>query len=214
MFLLLTPDNREQYIPHIKSMHKLRHQVFIDELKWPLGAIQSIDGMEFDQFDTTDAYYIIRLNDLGEVDACARLIPTTQPNLLCDVFPDLIQKIEKPCSDDVWEVSRFCAAKNSAPKNIVGQLVAAMLEFGLQVGMKNYVSVSDIRIEPLLRRYGWSPERISEPKNTGTDYAAGEIYPVTPHELANVRAKTSLTTPLLANLAEMQLVKLPSREAA
>lgn len=207
MFMMITPDNRDQHIEVIKSMHRLRHKVFVEELKWPLGAIQSIEGMEFDQFDTSDSYYVVRVSDSGEVDACARLIPTSAPNLLCDVFPDLIQNIKKPCSDDIWEISRFCAARGTAPRNIVGQLVAAMLEFALSIGMRRYVSVSDIRIEPILRRYGWNPERIGEPKNTGTDMAAGEIYPISNECLAQVRAKTGLVGQLVTNLPKLQLTK-------
>lgn len=50
----------------------------------------------------------------------------------------------KPCSPLVWETSRFCADRQTAPANIVGQLVGSMLEFGVAKGLTNYVSVSDI----------------------------------------------------------------------
>lgn len=204
MFMMITPDNRAQHIELVKSMHKLRHKIFIDELKWPLGPIKSIDGMEFDQFDTADTYYLVRVSGAGEVDACARLMPTSIPNLLCDVFPDLIQNIKKPCSDDIWEISRFCAARETAPKNIVGQLVAGMLEFALSNGIRRYVSMSDIRIEPVLRRYGWDPQRLGAPINTGTDTAAGEIYPIGVDTLAKVRNKTGLISQLVVNLPELK----------
>jgi acyl homoserine lactone synthase len=138
------------------------------------------------------------VNEDGDVDACSRLLPTNGPYLLGDVFGDLIQDIEKPHSPLVWETSRFCADRRTAPKNIVGQLVAAMLEFGLAHEITNYVSVSDIRIEPLLHRSGWHPQRIGEPKFTGTDMAAGELFEVSETALEEVRNKSGISGTLLS----------------
>jgi acyl homoserine lactone synthase len=178
-------------------MHRLRHRVFIDQLKWPLGAIRSVDGMEFDQFDNDNAHYIVRLNGNGDVDACTRLMPTTVPYLLGDVFSDLVQARPVPRCPRIWETSRFCADPATAPRNIVGQLVAAMLELALENGVTNYVSVSDIRIEPVLRRHGWPPQRLGEPRPTATDIAAGEIFEVSEAALERVRAKSGIPGPLL-----------------
>ena len=197
MFKVLSAANMQECADEFASMHRLRHRVFIEELKWPVGFIRSVSGMEFDQFDIPFAHYIVRLNSEGQVDACTRLLPTTGPYLLGDVFSHLIQTIERPNSPAIWETTRFCADRRSAPKNIVGQLVAAMIEFGLAHGITNYVSVSDIRIEPLLRRHGWVPERISKPWATGTDMAAGELFEVSWPMLEKVRIKSSIDGPLL-----------------
>lgn len=198
MFKVLSAANMQECSDDFASMHRLRHRVFIEELKWPVGAIRSVNGMEFDQFDTPFAHYIVRLNGEGQVDACTRLLPTTGPYLLGDVFGHLIQTIDRPSSHAIWETTRFCADRRTAPKNIVGQLVAAMIEFGLAHGISNYVSVSDIRIEPLLRRHGWEPERISEPWATGTDTAAGERFEVSWSMLEKVRSKSGIDGPLLS----------------
>jgi acyl homoserine lactone synthase len=197
MFKVLSADNLPECPELFQSMHRLRHKVFVEELKWPLGAIRSVRGMEYDQFDIQTAHYIVRINDNSEVDACTRLLPTDGPYLLGDVFEDLVKTIPRPNSPVIWETTRFCADKASAPKNIVGLLVAAMLEFGLSRGIRNYVSVSDIRIEPLLKRYGWYPQRIGEPRSTGTDTAVGEIFQVSQAALDEVRRKTGISGPLL-----------------
>lgn len=199
MFLLINQSNREKFRWEISSMHRLRYRIFVEELKWNSPSIQVVDGMEFDQFDLESAHYIVRLNEEGEVDACTRLLPTDGPYLLGDVFPDLVEVMPIPHNNHTWETSRFCADRRTAPKNIVGLLVAAMLEFGLSVDMQNYVSISDIRIEPLLKRHGWNPVRLGEPKFTGTDYAAGEIFEVSMEALNSVRAKSGITHPLLFN---------------
>lgn len=177
-------------------MHRLRHRVFLDELKWPLGPIRSEAGMEYDQFDVPEAHYIVRLNDAGEVDACCRLLPTEGPYLLKDVFPDLVESGVPPQRPDIWEVSRFAADNRTAPRNIVGQLVTAMLEVGLRHGLEHFVSVSDIRIEPLLRRAGWPPRRLGLTRATTTDTVAAEIFEVSQRALDEVRSKSGIDHPL------------------
>lgn len=169
-------------------MHRLRHRIFVEQLKWPLGPIQSVNGLEYDQFDTPSAHYIVHLNKAAEVDACARLLSTEGPNLLSDVFPDLVAGII-PKRADTWEISRFCSDATSAPKNILGLLLAVVLEYGLANDVKHYVSVSDIRIEPLLRRAGWCPVRLGGTLQTTTETVAAEHFVVSPSVLQRVREK-------------------------
>ena len=70
-----------------QSMHEDRKQVFVDKLQWDL----SHDGLcEQDQYDTTDAQYLILADGktsehLGSV----RLLPTTRGHILGEVFPFL-----------------------------------------------------------------------------------------------------------------------------
>lgn len=197
MFLHIPPEHHRRYRRELASMHRLRHKIFIDQLHWPLGPIRSIDGMEYDQFDGPDAHYIVRINDEGVVDACCRLLSTEGPYLLADIFPDLIESGVPPRARDIWEVSRFAADTDTTPRNIVGQLVAAMLEVGTAHGLRHYVSVSDIRIEPLLRRAGWPPTRMGKTRQTTTDTVAAEIYEVSLPALHQVRLKSGIEQPLL-----------------
>lgn len=179
-------------------MHQLRHRVFVEQLQWPTdGPIMAVDGMEYDQFDNADARYVVRINDAGEVDACARLLPTTGHYLLAEVYPELLGAHPIPRADDVWEISRLAADNTTAPRNILGQLIAVMLEYGLEQGLRNYVSVSDIRIEPLSRRAGWEITRLGPTTDTGTDTAAAEIYRVSHEDLAAVRQKSRIRCALM-----------------
>lgn len=181
------------------SMHRLRHKIFIEEQSWPLGDICSLCGMERDDFDVPSATYIVRVNGQGDVDACMRLLPTSGPYLLGIKFGDLIQKIPKPNSPWIWEVSRLCAERNAAAS---GQLMAAMLEFGLASGITNYVSVCDVRVESALRRCGSVVSRIGEPRQCGGDLIVGVIFKVSEAILHDVRRKSGISGPLLAIVSE------------
>ncbi|UUZ50691.1 hypothetical protein LP420_13640 [Massilia sp. B-10] len=75
-------------------------------MKWDL---KTSDGLELDQFDRPDTLYMVSQDELGQVNGCARLLPTSQPYLLGEVFPELMNGLPVPCSPDVWELSRFAA---------------------------------------------------------------------------------------------------------
>jgi acyl homoserine lactone synthase len=208
MFKILSDGNRGTGRGLFASMHRLRHKIFIEERSWPLGEISSLCGMERDDFDIPSARYIVRVNGKGDVDACMRLLPTSGPYLLGMKFGDLIQKIAKPNSPRIWEMSRFCADRN-APANVPGQLMAAMLEFGLANGVTNYVSVSDVRMEPALRRCGSVFSRMGEPRECRGDVIAGVIFKVSEAILQDVRRKSGISGPLLAFGSEARSLQEP-----
>ena len=70
-----------------------RHKVFVEQLGWQL---QAIDNAEQDQFDRCDTIYVATRDKQGNISGCARLLPTTQPYLLGDVFPQLLNGMPHP----------------------------------------------------------------------------------------------------------------------
>ena len=116
----------------LRGMFAARKQVFIDQLKWDLPVL---DGrFELDQFDTPDARYLILLDpdDLRHR-ASARLLPTTAPHLLGDIYPHLCAD-GAPTSKGVWEISRFCLDPAQTPverRDARNQLVTALADYAL-----------------------------------------------------------------------------------
>jgi len=173
--------------------------VFRERLGWD---VPVVNGLEIDQFDLPEAHYLVHYASDGRVNACTRLLPTVGPYLLADVFPELVDDA-LPRERYVWESTRFCADQATAPANIAAILMAGMLEFGLYAGLRAYVSVSDIRMEPIMRRAGWNPVRLGGTVETGTDTAAAEWLEVSPAYLARVRDRAGATGPVIANLGEL-----------
>ncbi len=92
-----------------------RKHIFLDDLGWH---VSEADGMEFDQYDTPQARWVI-LHQFGEVIAGVRMLPTTaacgiysymlrdaQLGLLADIPTDILF-FEAPVEHNVWEASRF-----------------------------------------------------------------------------------------------------------
>lgn len=141
----------------MRAMFAARKQVFIDLLKWDLPVL---DGrFEIDQFDNPDARYLILLDphDLRHR-ASARLLPTTAPHLLGDLYPHLCPD-GAPSGDRIWEISRFCldpeqtAAERRGARN---QLVSALADHAHQHGITEYVGIAEARWYAKISGFGWS----------------------------------------------------------
>lgn len=105
-----------------------RYQVFVERLGWPL---HTENGMESDQFDHPDTIYVVSQDEQGEITGCARLLPTTGPYLLGEVFPQLLNGLPLPCSPDIWELSRFAtgyrSGSSTSTKMTAEQLTRSLL---------------------------------------------------------------------------------------
>jgi acyl homoserine lactone synthase len=146
-----------------------RYRVFVDTLKWNL---KTENGMELDQFDGVDTVYVVSQDDDGMLTGVARLLPTSQPYLLRDVFPQLLNGLPPPCSADVWELSRFAAMDfNNGAMTPQGQmsspiaieLLRAAISCAAARNAKRLITVSPIGVERLMRRAGFYSHRAGPP---------------------------------------------------
>ncbi len=126
----------------LPSAHRLRHRIFIGRQKY---AVPSHRGMEWDQFDTPAAVYMLWRDEAMCVRAIARLIPTSQPYMIQQLWPELVRSGEMPSGDDVWEVTRFGIDRDLDSERrgrVFGELFCAFGEFGLKTGISAYIFVT------------------------------------------------------------------------
>jgi len=156
------------------ELFKYRYNVFIETLGWELDTPKD---MEVDKFDHDETLYVVAKSNEGDVVGCARLLPTTEPYLLEEVFPELLNGQAAPKSPDVWEISRFTNLVSSQNETgmTVGnggqisemsftELLQAAIQCAKKQGAKRLISVSPIGIERLLRKAGINGNRIGPPK--------------------------------------------------
>lgn len=161
-----------------RQMHMLRTEVFAKRLGWDVHVTP--DGLEIDEFDALpSAHYIIAKGPEGSVDACWRLLPTLGPNMLRDVFPQLLHGLPVPAAADVWELSRFALATDrlagdeSAGNHQIGfgelsvALMAESTRFAQANGIARYVTVTTAAIERMLKKQGVNVHRIGPPVRIG-----------------------------------------------
>ena len=97
--------------PLMDSMYRLRCAVFHERLHW---RVRAEHGREHDWFDLIGPQYVIAHEDPARALGCCRLLPTTGPNMLRDIFPYLLEDGPPPNAPEIWEVSRFAVAHDAA----------------------------------------------------------------------------------------------------
>jgi N-acyl-L-homoserine lactone synthetase len=182
MMQLITPDNYAQFTDALADMHRLRFRVFKERLDW---AVNAENGMERDRFDALEpAYLLYRRND-DQIHGCVRLLPTIGPTMLRDVFPQLLGGNPCPSDPKIWESSRFALDLSpEMPRSESGlaratfELFAGMIEFGLSRTLTGIVTVTDLRMERILRRANWPLERLGDAGMIGATQAVAGILEV------------------------------------
>jgi N-acyl-L-homoserine lactone synthetase len=154
-------------------MAHYRHRVFVEHLGWPLVAT---DGIESDQFDRPDTVYVAVEDEQGRIAGCARLLPTTQPYLLAEVFPQLLNGLSAPRDPRIWELSRFASVDFNQPavtplaqfsSSATALLLRAAMHCALSLGAARLITVSPMGIERLIRRLGVTWQRAGPPMRIG-----------------------------------------------
>jgi len=158
----------------LEGMFRLRHEVFKERLAWDVG---SRAGKERDIFDDLDPVYIV-CEDEGEVLGSWRLLPTTGPYMLQDVFPELLHGQPAPNAPDVWEISRFAVSKRVLGNESLGTinkvtnlLLDQLFAFAAARKISRIVAVSDVRFERILKRAGLLTQRFGQPLQVGVTRA-------------------------------------------
>lgn len=151
-----------------EELGRYRYRVFIEKLGWKL---DTPNGLERDQFDLVDTVHVIARDDGGIV-GCARLLPTTGPYLLGEVFPQLMNGAPPPCSSETWELSRFAVVDlngqrtdviSQAPSTLAVEILRVAAEYVARMGGKRMITVSPLAMERLLRKTGFHTHRAGPP---------------------------------------------------
>lgn len=89
MIVIINGSERDRYRGLINDMHRQRARVFKDRLGWD---VEVRDGMEVDWLDDENPLYLISVDDeTGRLRGSLRLLPTTGPNMLRDIFRNCSQ---------------------------------------------------------------------------------------------------------------------------
>lgn len=196
-------DNRQfgHHLNLLTEMYRLRRRVFKDRLDW---AVSVSGDLELDVYDALNPTYLLVMSDEGNLVGGVRLLPTTGPTMLADTFPALLGGQETPRSEKILESSRFCVDTKLASElaeNGLNRatfiLFAAMIEGARAVNAESIVTVTDTRMERILRRAGWPLERIAPPQRLGQTMALAGYLHASDHALAAMYRNADVEGPVL-----------------
>lgn len=155
----------------LDGMFRLRHSVFSGRLGW---AVRSENDREHDWFDVMGPYYAVAFDPhaAARVVGCWRLLPTLGPNMLRDIFPQLLDGTAAPADERTWEISRFAIDKDYAGggcgfSDLPADLLRAMLRFAAMRGIESIVGVTSAAIERMAISLGFKMERLGRPRRIG-----------------------------------------------
>jgi acyl homoserine lactone synthase len=126
----------------LASQARLRYEVFVKRRKLDHS---SWEGLEFDEFDTPAATYLIWRDEQRAVRGLARLLRTTGPYMLRSYWPHLVEERELPSSPLIFEVTRVCVDKRVEPlvrRTIFPKLLCAIQEFMYRNGGIGMIGVT------------------------------------------------------------------------
>jgi N-acyl-L-homoserine lactone synthetase len=194
MIRVVTKDNAERYVGSLYQMHRIRKAVFKDRLGWDV----TVSGeLEVDEYDALGPSYLLSIDRYGILNGCVRLLPTTGPNMLRDIFPSFVTKAAVPRGERVWEASRFAVSRNTTAaeaglSQTTYDLLIGVLKFGLSNGISTIVCVVDLRMERILRRAGWQLERLGPAHRIGSTIAMAGQLDVSAQILRRLEARVGL----------------------
>lgn len=149
--------------------------------------------MEVDEFDVLRPVHLLNRAASGRIQGCVRLLPTTGPTMLRDTFPILLDGSSRFALD----------MPPDAPKRRGGlavatyELFAGMIEFGLSIELTGIVTVTDARMERILRRAGWPLRPIGRAHPLGNTSAIAGYLEVSTDALECVRKTGRISGPVL-----------------
>src|SRR5713226_3206815 len=196
-------DNRQfgQHLNLLTEMYRLRRRVFKDRLDW---AVSVSGDLELDVYDALNPTYLLVTSDKGNLVGGVRLLPTTGPTMLADTFPALLGGQAAPHSEKILESSRFCVDTRLASElaeNGLNRatfiLFAAMIEGARAANAESIVTVTDTRMERILRRAGWPLERIAPPQRLGQTMALAGYLHASDQALAAMYRNADIEGPVL-----------------
>lgn len=198
MIIVIDGLNKDDHPEILKQMHQLRARTFADRLGWE---VVVENGEERDVFDGLDPAYLIALNDHGRVVGGMRLLQTTGPNMLADVFSALLAGEPAPRSARTWEGSRIFVDTEAAPERrgrnsisiYTSELMIAALEYAMSAGIEDIVSVFDVLMLRVLKWSGNAPADYLGPiMRMGKVDAAAVIFDCTQERIDRIRAHAGI----------------------
>ncbi len=219
MILLIDTTNKARFPSIMEAMLRHRAKTFgEDGLDWE---VQIVDGKERDDFDDEDPLYLVSVDPTsGTYWGSLRLLPTTGPNMLRDVFSCLLAGQEMVSSPAIWESSRFCR-EDSQPNRMgaliniaTAELLLGIGEVAELAGLTGIVSVFDPRIHRVLRAAGCKIELIGQRRRIGKCICLAGMFDVSRPAVDEARENVGIKGSVLAPGSQEIVLAYKSRHRA
>lgn len=197
MIFLVNTENRGQFAADLTEMHWQRKIVFVDRAGW---TVPVLGNSEVDCYDREETMYLLaKAQPESQVLASARLLPTTGPHLMSDLFAAACRDTP-PRGPTVWEVSRFCTTPDLNGRGIrlglLWEVICAVMEVGLLYGIDQVIFAANRALLPLALNCGWDARTLGPAAPDEEDEMTAVAARITPDGLSAVRRRHGVPTPV------------------
>ncbi len=203
MFVTIETHEQPENLDLIDRMYRLRAKVFGSELGWDVSVV---NGREADYYDRCNPVYLI-WTDAGkrELYGSVRLLPTTGPTLLYDVFHDTFPGELSLSAPGIWEGTRLCVNEDAFAHRMpqVGKKTAfcLMLLALCETALKNHIHTLISNFEPPTRRLyraaGAPLQELGSSDGYGRRPVCAGLFPVDKRTLDQMRSAIGVESTLL-----------------
>ncbi|WP_135505146.1 acyl-homoserine-lactone synthase [Roseovarius aestuariivivens] len=215
MILIVDALNRHRFEPLLDQMFQLRARVFRDRMGWD---VTVKDGRESDLFDELDPAYVLALDDDYQVIGCARLLQTTGPHMLSDVFQAILDGEPPLRSATMWESTRFCVDREALAggrgrhtvARTTTELMCGILEYAQAAGISDIITVIDPVMDRILHRSDNAPyDYVGRTADMGKVRALAALIDTSQERIDRVRAFAGIDGDIFAIEEEVANVIAP-----
>lgn len=202
MYLLVQAHEYKQHAGLLSQSFQLRKTVFFDRLGWDV----SINGeVERDEYDDLNPAYLLWCNETrDQLYGAVRLMPTTGPTLLYDVFRETFPLARDLMSPTIWEGTRMCIDEMAIERDYSGLrpdrafslLLLALCEVALHHGIDTLISNYEPHMKRVYTRAGAEMEELGRATGFGKFPVCCGAFEVSSRVLARMRLKCGVTSPL------------------
>jgi acyl homoserine lactone synthase len=193
---VVTPDLYAAYAEELRLMFQQRYRVFKQRLGWN---VPVRDGEERDQFDGYYPIYLLAFDEARRLAGSWRFLPTTAPYMLRNVFPQLLHGARAPYHPLIWEGSRFAVEGRGTRRRTSSELLCAVTETCIALGIRELITVYDARMERLLPRLGCPPKWQSLAARINGEPAYTGRFDMNHATLASLRAVAGIQHSVIRN---------------
>lgn len=199
MIFVVDAENRRHCTADLMAMHCQRKAVFVDRAGWKVPVVADCEIDRYDLLEDT-MYLLAKDEPSGPLLGSARLLPTTGPHLLRDLYP-ASYRAALPSGPTVLEVSRYCTAPGIGGRSrrlaLLWEIICGLMETALQHGIHQVIFAANRALLPLALECGWEARTVGPTMSHGDDEVKAVVAAITPDGLRNVRDRHGIVAPVI-----------------
>jgi N-acyl-L-homoserine lactone synthetase len=205
MIFVIDGLNEHRFPELMTEVFRLRARVFKNRLDWD---VKVVNGCEIDAFDKLNPAHVVSFDEEGHVVGCMRLLQTTGPHMLSDVFSNLLDGEPPLRSSTLWEATRFCVdterlsggrTRNSI-SYVTSEVMLGAFEYARKAGVTDAVAVIDPIMDRVLKRSANAPyDYLGSPKSMGKVTALAALMDCSSERINAIRDFAGITGDIFAS---------------